>query len=253
MEDSCNAVLTDLPAAEDEAVYLGGYAPSEDVREALDACIKDTGKSKHHTGFVMLDLDTGMGVAYNTEQEFYGASSIKLHRIMAIAEAHPEVVTDARQALWETLVESDNDAYEWLCEQYGNSTLDYYLKAARASVRYSETVRYAYYNALSFARLWKHAYDLMLTVPACDEAGAFAEKPSYSSIHRVLGKAYTTRSKAGWIAEGDNRAAVDGGIVYDKESPYLLVIMSDYDSDLTLLDPYVIALENAHQEIKKQK
>jgi hypothetical protein len=29
--------------------------------------------------------------------------------------------------------------------------------------------------------------------------------------------------------------------------------MSDYASDLTMLDPYVQALEQAHQEIRKQK
>ena len=250
-EDACRKTLDTLPAAADGVTYLGGYQPSEEVKAALDACIERTKKDRHAVGFVMLDLHTGMGAAYNTAEEFYGASSIKVHRILAVAEAHPEVVSNAGWAIREMLEESDNDAYEWLYEEYGNGPLDAYLSDARASVRYSSGGRYAYYTAASFARMWWQAYGLMETVPACEAAGKLAENPYYSSIHRLLGKQYTTRSKAGWIAEGGMRAAADGGIVYDKESPYLLVIMSDYNSDVMLLDPYVEALEQAHQEIKQ--
>lgn len=249
--DPCRKTLDTMPEAADGVAYLGGYQPSAEVEAALNACIEQTKKSRHAAGFVMLDLKTGMGAAYNTAEEFYGASSIKVHRILAVAEAHPEVVSNAGWAIREMLEESDNDAYEWLYQEYGNGVLDAYLSDARASVRYSPGGRYAYYTAGSFARMWWQAYSLMETVPACEAAGKLAENPYYSSIHRLLGKQYTTRSKAGWIAEGGMRAAADGGIVYDKESPYLLVIMSDYNSDVMLLDPYVEALEQAHQEIKQ--
>ena len=251
--DPCQEVLENLPAAADGALYVGGYTPSDAVKEAIDACIARTVKQGRTAGFVMLDLKTGKGVIYNTSQEFYGASSIKIHRILAIAEAHPELMKNSKWAVRDVLVESDNDSYEWMYETYGNSVLDKYVSDARASIRYSSGKQYAYYDTASFARMWKHAYDLMLSVPDCDAVGVLAENPYYSSIHRLLGRSYTTRSKAGWIYEGGVRAAADGGIVYDKESPYLLVIMSDYASDLTMLDPYVQALEQAHQEIRKQK
>ena len=73
--------------------------------------------------------------------------------------------------LREMLEESDNDAYEWLYEEYGNGPLDAYLSDARASVRYSSGGRYAYYTAASFARMWWQAYSLMETVPACEKGG----------------------------------------------------------------------------------
>ena len=251
--DPCKKILENLPAATEGALYVGGYTPSDAVREAIDACIARTIKQGRSSGFVMLDLKTGKGVIYNTSQEFYGASSIKIHRILAIAEAHPELMKETKWAVRDVLVESDNDSYEWMYLTYGNSVLDKYLSDARASVRYSPGERYAYYSTAAFARMWKHAYDLMQSVPDCDAVGVLAETPYDSSIHRLLSRSYTTRSKAGWIYEGGMRAAADGGIVYDKESPYLLVIMSDYASDLTMLDPYVQALEQAHQEIRKQK
>ena len=251
-EDPCQAVLDMLPKAEDTIVYLGGYRPSKDVKNALEDCVKLTREQKHAVGFVMLDLKTGKGVAYNTAQEFYGASSIKVHRILAIAESHPELIKDYEWAVRNVLVESDNYDYEWLSEIYGNSAFDKYISDARASIRYSEGAQYAYYSTASFARMWKHAYDLMQSMPDCDAAGALAEMPYDSSIHRLLGRSYTTRSKAGWIYESGVSAAADGGIVYDKESPYLLVIMSDYASDLTMLDPYVQALEQAHRESKEK-
>ena len=169
--DPCRKTLDTMPGAADGVAYLGGYQPSAEVEAALNACIEQTKKSRHAAGFVMLDLKTGMGAAYNTAEEFYGASSIKVHRILAVAEAHPEVVSNAGWAIREMLEESDNDAYEWLYEEYGNGPLDAYLSDARASVRYSPGGRYAYYTAGSFARMWWQAYGLMETVPACEAAG----------------------------------------------------------------------------------
>ncbi|MCR5135088.1 MAG: class A beta-lactamase-related serine hydrolase [Clostridiales bacterium] len=250
-KDPCQEILKDLPAAADGVVYLGGYKPSKAVQDALDACIAGTKNRGRSAGFVMLDLSTGMGAAYNTAEEFYGASSLKIHRVLAVAETDPKLLKNNRWRVRAILVESDNATYEWLYDTYGNKVLDQYASVAGAKLRFSRGRQYAYYDVAAFARLWKHAYDLMQENPACEEAGALAEKPYYSSIHRLLKGQYTTRSKAGWIYEGGIRAAADGGIVYDRESPYLIVIMSDYASDLTLLDPYVKALEEAHQDIKR--
>ena len=78
--------------------------------------------------------------------------------------------------------------------------------------------------------------------------GALFETPNRSAIQPVLGKAYKTQTKGGWIAERVS-ASADAGIVYAGKHPYVLALVSDYPSDLRKLEPYVALMNRIHMEL----
>ena len=84
-----------------------------------------------------------------------------------------------------------------------------------------------------------------------ETAGELFEAPEYSLIHKALYPVYKTRSKSGWINTGEV-SAIDSGIIYSGDHPYLMTILSNFGGDIERFTPYAYELEKIHQDIVKQ-
>lgn len=233
---------------------------SEDVQEALKADITEIEATGNSVGFVMIDITSGDGIAYNADEEFYSASSIKGVYLAALVYQQPNVLSENFAGIESSLRYSDNDAYYALCLTFLDSCLrEWYLEA---DTEFDDpNFCYPYISARDMARLWLRNY-LYFTSGSAEgsELAALYINPNRSTIKQTLGASYITYSKAGWndatgvLFEGSTYApsAVDAGIVFAGEEgsyPYVVAIMSDYPASLEKLDSLVAHLDSAHTQL----
>lgn len=227
---------------------IGEYELPAVRKATLTRLIEKTQKEGFHIGFVMIDIRTGKGVAYNAEKEFYSASSVKAPFIISAAARKPEKIDTYEKTMLTVAVTSDNNLYSSLYNTFG--TLNYKLWGMKSGAKSSFTKsQYTDYSAADLARLWLQSYEYITTDKENgSRVGSWFENPNYSAIHAVLKDIYTTQTKAGWISMS-LQAAADAGIVYAGDSPYITAILSDYPGRLDKLEPFVKILEEIHADI----
>lgn len=244
---SLDALAESDTDARDEVRTLGDMSDvSEQTLTSLADALHAAEQDAHKVAFVLLDLNTGRGLAYNTDTLFFSASVVKGPYIASLAAAEPASVAERPQAMELTLEESDNASYEALSKRYGRGCFKAWWEEAGVRTAFS-TNMYIDLTAEDLARLWLKVYDFLLNDVNRDLVGGWLEHPNESSIHRLLADSYTTRTKGGWNINS-YAASHDAGIVY-APSPYLLVILTDYPETMEQLDPYVELLEQAHNEM----
>ena len=215
---------------------------------ALEHLLEKTEKSGHHLGLVMIDIGTGQGVAVNAGRKFYGASSIKGPFIISLATMYPQTVERQKNAFRNIAVNSDNGSYISLVHLYGRRYYDAWSEAVGAEAPLTAG-DFADLSAEDLTRMWLLCYQFITGNRRHGELmGALFETPNRSAIQPVLGKAYKTQTKGGWIAERVS-ASADAGIVYAGKHPYVLALVSDYPSDLRKLEPYVALMNRIHMEL----
>ena len=222
------------------------------VQGALDALLLGW----HHAAFVMVDLKTQSGVAFNSSTPFCTQSTIKAIYVGALLESRPEALSENGQYMRDAIVLSSNAAYESLRAIYGPECIRAWCAACGVDVSMAEPA----YPRDKNAR---------------DNADSIA-----SATHERLGARYPVQTKAGWengLPEDqpyDPRAEIplayrdgnplndecainDTGIVYTPRGPYLFVIYSDrpfgFFSDYTPVNPLgglVEALHDAQQSLQ---
>ncbi len=231
---------------------IGGYQLPAVLKSGLLGLIRDTENEGYHTGMVMIDIRTGKGIAYNAEQYFYSASTIKGPYMVSLAAEEPDKAKKDEKTIEAIARTSDNNLYSNLFKAHG--TKNYKLWCVNAGADYKITQsQYTDYTAEDLARLWLENYAYFSSGKEYAEtAGAWFENPNQSPIHKVLGRVYTTRTKAGWIGQ-NMKASNDAGIVYAGNSPYVIAILSDYGDRLNKLEPYVHVFEEIHADIIGEK
>ena len=233
---------------------IGGYIPSKEHLDRLNSLVAEMQKKGAPMGFVMIDIRTGQGIAYNPTQPFYSASSVK-GPYMVSTIAMNNTALDEYTDLFETIgLISDNSCYNTLFSVYGDEPFNTWCEKAGTdeSVLLAGGYNYTWYSAESLARLWLMNYQFFATGGRLGErAGQLFEHPNYSAIKESLGLYYHTRSKSGWI-NTNPISAVDSGIIYageNEEWPFLCTILAEYGGDLDALDPYFYELERVHSEM----
>jgi hypothetical protein len=268
-------------------VFIGEGSEGAFSQEAV-AAVKDVLQngdiSDYSAGFVMYDFTTGMGLAYNSDELFYSASSIKGPYVASLVAARPASLEEDYNLILPILEYSSNDAYVAIVEKYGVSYLCNYFDEAGATVDQSNPM-YPFLSTRDLARLWVRNWEVFRSdMPEAEELSELFTEPNRSPIDEQLGYIYTTYSKAGWYdgidyesvtvtpseggdEDGDGEApgetpvaqpvvrvmslqsAVVGGIVVAGDRPYLIAIMSNSPGALAYLDPLVLALDMAHDDI----
>ena len=235
-------------------VTTNGFVPSKKTTKEIKAAIRDVRKQGYDVGFVMMDLATHQGLAYNCGTLFYGASSIKAPYMAAAIESHPEALKRFKRQIQETLTCSWDDTYKEITEEYGEEPLFEWVDELELESDFKTFVPerpWAGYTARDFAKMWIRIHQWSL----CSKDGrtfcSWSEHPQTSTIHHVLGGRYKTQSKAGWIQDDYSYWNVtnDGGIVYADNGPYVLAIMSSVPADFSKLHNLTRALDHAHGEI----
>ena len=257
-------------AAETQSAIVGsgtlevtGIARGGSPREVadLESAISSFEANGWSLGIYLEDLDGETCVSYNAESSFYTASSIKGPYVCALLQE----LVDTGQVSWEdvsdrvtrTIVDSDNDAYASLVEQYGRDFFVSWLNEHDVSLGPYETRqqyvawKYPHSTPHQLAEEWRAVYAYLSSVSghSSDLAGLFQARTT-SPMADVLGDRYVTLSKAGWYPKDENalfgKAANDAGVVLVPDSeggPYIMVVMSTAPAELDQLEPVISALD----------
>lgn len=217
---------------------------------------------------VFLDTSTGLGISYNADHAMYGTSTFKgpyavyicqdliengiasLDTAVSVTSTNTGSISIDSSSSWATsgaesypvselitaaIVDSDNDAYGMLRNQFDNEGYDAWIAslgvedAPRSSLTWYPT-----YCSLSSAKLW--ANTLVYFESGTDTATWLSdlfEQTKVSFIRDGItntedGDTAVVRNKAGWIADEDSsyNAVSDAGIVEVNGRTYLMCIFT---------------------------
>ena len=224
---------------------FGGVTLTDHVKNLLAEAIDTT--DGNDFSFLLADLTDNKGIAYNIDEDFYSASSIKGPYVASLVASDPDILSDNQESseIENILLYSDNTCYERMVNTYGFTPLMDWSDEAGADLEIT-AYDYTYYSARTLAKLWIRNYEYFTSDTTGKQLAEEFEQPETSSIHETLGDMYTTQSKAGWIADPDCSSTCDAGIVYADNGPYVLVVMSDLPASLESLDPLVTLLDQLH-------
>jgi uncharacterized protein YjdB len=220
----------------------------QNLRNAISAI---TGKG-YSVGFVMMDLNTGAGIFYNSNGTFYSASSIKGPYVVSLVERNPSSVSSYSGVMTNTIKISSNESYYALRKAYGYSTFAPWLSEAGVT-NVNPVTNYASITPAALARMWLKNYKFFTSGKQhstwCRDLFTNTRN---SFINQALGGKYTVYSKAGWINEGGYLTVQnDGSVVMANGHPYVLVILSGAYGKMSLLQNLSTALDAAHTELIK--
>lgn len=233
--------------------FIGGAKISAAERRRLKRAVNAVQKGGRSVSFVMIDIRSGRGIAYNAGRKYYSASSIKGPFVVSVVAKKPGVLRSRKGTINKILKYSDNNAYIGFARRYGFSCFNKWVKKSGASYKRTGGNRcYGYFNARNMARIWLSNYSYFNSCGTGKKLGKMFEHPAVSAIHSTLGGKYTTRSKAGWIAAGGRfNVTNDAGIVYAKSGPYVVVLLSSVPSNMGRLKTLVRAVDHAHSQMMK--
>ncbi len=221
---------------------------SDSDRNALSNAIASV--SPYSCGFLMMDLNTGKGVAYNADTVYYSASSIKGPYITSLVANIPgtldyEAGHFAAVANW-----SSNDDYAYIRSKYGTGYMNQWNSSARVA-DFQWAGYYGFYSPWSLAKMWiKSDRFFHNGTTAGQRTGNLFTTPATSAIRETLGSKYQTQSKAGWYpSDGIYTASADGGIVYASNGSYVVAVMSNVPGNVSRLDGIVRTLDNIHDKM----
>ena len=245
---NCFSNLGTLSGAE-EFESLGGYVAPEELQYNLRKQIRKIENGGFSIGFILMDIPTGKGIAYNSQEEYYSASSVKGPYMVSLIAHEKDVLNEWGDIIEEIAHTSDNGCYNQLYRNFGPDYYNDWCDQAEASAYMYNDYQYTYYSPEGLARLWMMNYKFFTTDPDMGQtAGELFENPEYSLIHKTLYPIYKTRSKSGWINLGEV-SAIDSGIIYAGDHPYLLTVLSDFGGDIEKFTPLAYELERVHQDI----
>lgn len=242
----------DSASSKAEITTFGGMELDSGLRMILTDVIRQLKAQDYNLGFIMVDIKSGKGIAYDPDRVFYSASTIKGFYVASMTYFYPESFEYYADTIESVLVYSDNSNYEYLWGTYGTYCIKKWAEMAGVKdVDLSEL--YTEYSARDLAKLWllNYAYFESKSVPK--SLPKLYETPEINRIHAVLGSKYRTRSKAGWIPTYyDVPTYDDGGIVYDGDSPYVIAFLSDIpEESMNKADGIIRVFDIIHRMMAK--
>lgn len=227
-----------------------GYLPSDSVLDEINDALSTLDSHYQKCGFMLIDINTGRGIAYNVDHKFYSASSIKGPYVTSLCYYIPETLTTYESTIHLILKYSDNDAFASIFNRYLRT---YITSWAEESGVPAEAVCYKYpqIETRNLFRMWIRSYEYFTTSEDGETLATWFEEPEYSAIHSTLGDLYVTQTKGGWMIDDqpNHTTTVDAGIVYATNGEYIIVIESNIPRNMDGIVPLVTALNHAHDEM----
>lgn len=198
-------------------------------------------------GFIMMDLKSGAGVAYNIDEMFFSASTIKGPYVVALNKYYPWALGSWEEVMSETIHTSNNDTYAELREAFGVDPIERFVSDTGAW-GFDYAPHYVTYSARQLAKLWVGMGDYLegdyqnswWARDAFDDNLAITSRPS------LCWRYDTIYAKSGWVTDIHN----EGCIVMAGDHPYLMVVMSAVDhTDDWLMGTLMQELDYAHDEL----
>ena len=205
-------------------------------------------------GFMLIDLNTGRGIASNLDQRVYGASSIKAlyslyvcetqidtgkvsgssQRSAGVASSYLDSESSTRSGSIASLIESsilysDNNAFRILRANFDGSAFRGWLTDCGIDSALADDTWYPRYSARESATLWLRMASYLESDASCAEwLKGLLDSTNKSFIREAIGSDTTkVYNKAGWIAgTGYFNGTCDAGIVEKDGHRWILSIMS---------------------------
>lgn len=254
--------------ASTEAAGSGALPCAELSEEALadvSAALAPFREDGRAVGFVLLNANTGKGVALNAGEAVYGASSFKLPYVSYVGECLidggqlsldspcprgelidglSEFANDyaaeypVSQLMEAAVVRSSNDAYGFLRDAYDAGCGSYeggieaYLAESGVDPALKDDTDFPTYSALDATKLW---YRALMWFEGGSETAQYVSdlsaRTETSFIRSALGEGVAVRDKGGWCTGDpwdwqDFNGLCDSGIVEDDGNAYLLCVMT---------------------------
>ena len=242
----------EIPETSSLQVFNSGSFVSPYSLNSIQKAVNNFSSQGYNVGFVLVDLNTGQGICYNSNQNFYCASTIKGPYVVCLNETIPSASATWGITMRQTIAISSNEGYAALRSSFGSAQFRQWLDEAGCTA----VDAYRNYPGLTpkeLTQMWIKCYDYFTSGKENSQwcAQLFTNTLQSSILNTFRGK-YTTYSKAGWIASGSYMTVQnDAGIVMKPGHPYAVTIMSSAYGRLDLLSDLVIALDNAHSEMTR--
>lgn len=259
-------------------------ALSAETAAPIEAAIAAFSEQGYGTGFVVVDLSTGKGIGYNSDEAFFAASTVKAPFVSYVSQ----VLIDEGQATeedylyedtiiegtgimaWDdvesyelsdvlanTISHSDNTGYGMLRETYGGPRWAEWVANAGVSTDDVVDEWYPYYSARDLAKFWVSIKSYLDSGSAtATQFKTHLSSTDTSFIRMAVAPNSTVYAKAGYEVDTDTfdmGSLNEAGIVSSASGDYLIAVMSDVDYDdgyLTdneyLLVNLIKALDQAH-------
>lgn len=231
---------------------FGGYTPGDSINALINQAVYPIQSNGYSIGFIMMDIHTGRGVAYNCDQTFYAASASKGPYIASLLDHDHNIADVSRDEILNVLTTSSDTAYESLFRRYLLSYIQDWVRELGIRSDVYGSGGYIDCSARELALLWSKCYDLFSSGSYGEGIASWYYHPNNSPIHEVLWNLYYTCSKAGWISESGLVSSTDAGIVYAYNGPYIIAIISNIPNQNSRLTDLVYALEAAHNEMLQE-
>lgn len=203
-------------------------------------------------GAYLCSLDGTQILAYNADEQFYGASSIKGPYVLsALADDASGAPGSYSDAIGSTIVDSDNNAYWQVKHAFGTNLINQWLEKVGTEERLDDGEgSYVDLTPRQLAGLWVEAASYLEQSEGTDEgswAASLFSKPVNSAIAQLDGA--VTWSKPGWIEVESTSSTVNAGIIERGGKAYVMAVMTNAGDDFPKLDPVIVALDDVAQEL----
>jgi hypothetical protein len=197
------AQLNRATGAKKLTMFNANYQLSKAQRKKLNKAFSSV---KRHAdgrlGFVIMDMQTGEGIAYDSNRIFDAASTVKAAYLAGINRYYPKKAKHYRSTMYRVIKWSDNNAYLSLRRAFGSGPMRKQLKAA--GVKHVNTTKpWIHYSARDLAKMWTANYAYFISnKPNAKYCRSLYHIPDVSAVRRHFqGKqGRQTWSKSGWIS-----------------------------------------------------
>ena len=102
---------------------FGGYQLSATARSKINAGINLITSRGYTVGFMLVDMTTGQGIAYNADRSIYMASAIKGPYVVSVMNMYPAAATTHYSTIQSITRVSSNEAYNALRNHFGHECM----------------------------------------------------------------------------------------------------------------------------------
>lgn len=143
------------------------YVPtlSEEGQNSIQSALTPFLEEDYDVGFIMMDLETGSGYAYNPDVEVYGASSFKgpvlIYGCQESLEPGILSIDTVDEVSSNSIIYSDNRSYYSMrayFEEYSETGLANWLSSMNIDSSLESDTSFPHYSARISAKLWMNTY-----------------------------------------------------------------------------------------------
>ncbi|MBE6464502.1 MAG: hypothetical protein E7003_04190 [Eggerthellaceae bacterium] len=198
--------------------------------------------------FVMVDLETGAGVAYRSNTIYTSCCTVKAPYIVSLNKYWPWTLDESEDNMYWSLYNSTNETYYALIDRYGKQTMNWFLDETDAYCGWYAPEYFASYTPKDLAKMWCGIADYLLGDNSYNAAWLrdLLSDNVAVDIPRALSDADVVYAKAGWISDVHN----EGALVIRDGHPFVIAIMSSSSPSAEYrMREMASALDYAHTEL----